>query len=122
MPEKESVSHWNHKIRDDRTRQTRKISSGLKQSTKNQKSKSLTATSTNNSVRLSASKKESPKTPTSSLLNTGDKVRHDTFGDGIIINTLAVNSDIQLTVAFDKGLGIKKLLDSIANLKKISSE
>ena len=122
MPGKESVSHRNQRTRDDHIRQTRKISSGLKQSTKKQKSKSPAATSTNNSVRLSAQKKESPKTPTSSILNTGDKVRHDTFGDGIIINTLAVNSDIQLTVAFDKGLGIKRLLDSIANLKKISPE
>ena len=49
--------------------------------------------------------------------STGDKVRHPTFGDGIVVSCEASGGDFQVTVAFD-GQGVKRLLLSFAQLDK----
>ena len=49
-----------------------------------------------------------------SCFKDGDRVRHEVFGDGLIV---ASQGDI-ITVAFSKA-GLKKLSASIANLEKI---
>ena len=49
-----------------------------------------------------------------SSFKDGDRVKHDMFGDGLII---ASQGDI-LTIAFSR-VGLKKLSASIAPLKKI---
>ena len=49
----------------------------------------------------------------------GDKVRHGQFGDGIVMSSDPTGDDLQITVAFKDGGGIKKLLQSLAKLKKI---
>ena len=47
--------------------------------------------------------------------NYGDKVEHDTYGIGVIIE---VNKSI-ITVAFNKNIGIKKLLKNHKSIKKV---
>lgn len=47
----------------------------------------------------------------------GDRVRHTTFGDGIILSTKNMGGDILYEIAFDK-VGTKKLMATYARLKK----
>jgi DNA helicase-2/ATP-dependent DNA helicase PcrA len=47
----------------------------------------------------------------------GDKVRHGTFGEGIVVSSQVRDDDEEVTVAFAK-MGIKKLLQSFANLQR----
>lgn len=47
----------------------------------------------------------------------GDKVRHGTFGTGIVVAIQAVGADYQVSVAFPE-VGIKKLMQSFANMVK----
>jgi DNA helicase-2/ATP-dependent DNA helicase PcrA len=49
----------------------------------------------------------------------GDKVRHETFGIGVVLNVQEVNDDLQLSVAFPNS-GVKKLLQSFAKLTKVN--
>ena len=50
----------------------------------------------------------------------GDKVHHVKFGDGTVVNTVATRGDHELTVAFGRGVGVKKLLGSLAPLERLS--
>lgn len=52
-------------------------------------------------------------------LNTGDKVMHKTFGEGIVTAVKPSGADMEVTVAFKDGYGIKRLLLSFAPLEKI---
>ena len=63
---------------------------------------------------------EPEEAPTTELLelSDGDRVRHGTFGDGVVVSRRAVNGDFELVVAFD-GAGVKKLLQSFARLEKM---
>ena len=54
------------------------------------------------------------------VFKTGDKVKHHSFGDGIVLNTESTANDVQVTVAFKEGTGVKKLLASFAKLEKTS--
>jgi len=49
---------------------------------------------------------------------TGDRVRHPNFGEGIVIESRIVESDEEVTVAFEEK-GIKRLLASFAKLEKL---
>ena len=49
----------------------------------------------------------------------GDKVKHSKFGDGIVMSSDPAGDDLQITVAFKDGGGIKKLLQSLAKLTKM---
>jgi len=51
----------------------------------------------------------------------GEKVRHKTFGEGVVVSSSGVGSDTQVTVAFS-GQGIKRLMPSFAPLEKIVEE
>lgn len=53
-----------------------------------------------------------------SIYRPGNKVKHEKFGLGIVLNTTGVGEDEQVTVAFD-GEGIKKLSVTYANLQKV---
>ncbi len=48
--------------------------------------------------------------------HAGDKVRHASFGEGIVVTSAERDGDEEVTVAFVKG-GIKKLLQSFAKLE-----
>ena len=49
--------------------------------------------------------------------SAGDRVRHTTFGDGIILSTKNMGGDVLYEIAFDK-VGTKKLMATYARLKK----
>ena len=50
---------------------------------------------------------------------TGDKVRHSSFGDGIVLNCVDSGQDVEVTVAFKGDQGVKRLLLSFALLEKV---
>jgi DNA helicase-2/ATP-dependent DNA helicase PcrA len=49
---------------------------------------------------------------------SGQRVKHATFGEGIVVESQMQGNDEELTVAFERA-GIKRLLVSFANLKKL---
>jgi len=51
-------------------------------------------------------------------LKAGDRVRHDQFGDGVVVSCQSVTDDTEVVVAF-KGQGVKNLLLSFARLEKM---
>ena len=53
------------------------------------------------------------------VISTGDKVRHATFGDGIVMSCKATSGGFEATVAFKEGHGVKRLLLSFAGLEKV---
>lgn len=73
-----------------------------------------------NRVRIDSEESNQDKTDSTAVLelNTGDRVRHIQFGEGVVVNSKKVKGDYEVTVAFS-GQGIKKLLLSLAKLEKI---
>ena len=59
-----------------------------------------------------------PATQSPPTYSTGDKVRHNTFGEGIVMSCEPSGADFEVTVAFKEGGGVKRLLLSLANLEK----
>jgi DNA helicase-2/ATP-dependent DNA helicase PcrA len=51
---------------------------------------------------------------------TGDRVRHELFGTGIVIESKRAGDDEQVTVAF-AGAGLKRLMASLAPMEKVES-
>jgi DNA helicase-2/ATP-dependent DNA helicase PcrA len=51
----------------------------------------------------------------------GDKVRHGTFGEGVVVSSTGTGGDTQVTVAF-AGQGVKRLMLSFAPLEKVVEE
>jgi len=52
-------------------------------------------------------------------LKAGDHIRHAQFGDGVVVSCQPVKDDKEVVVAFSSGVGVKKLLLSLAKLEKI---
>jgi DNA helicase-2/ATP-dependent DNA helicase PcrA len=52
-------------------------------------------------------------------LKEGDRVHHSKFGDGIVVSCSPARGDQEITVAFE-GVGVKRLLLSLAPLEKIT--
>ena len=52
-------------------------------------------------------------------LKAADKVRHPTFGEGMVVSCVSSGQDYEVTVAFDSGAGVKRLLLSYAHLEKV---
>ena len=52
-------------------------------------------------------------------VKTGDKVRHSSFGDGMVVSCVPSSQDYEVTVAFNEGAGVKRLLLSYAHLEKL---
>jgi DNA helicase-2/ATP-dependent DNA helicase PcrA len=52
-------------------------------------------------------------------LNTGDSVRHASFGQGVVTGIDVTISDTEVTIEFEGGVGVKRLLLSFAPLEKI---
>ena len=48
-------------------------------------------------------------------------MRHGTFGDGVVVSSSGLGSDMQVTVAF-AGQGVKRLMLSFAPLEKVVEE
>jgi len=51
-------------------------------------------------------------------LKAGDRVHHAQFGDGVVVNCRPLKDDTEVMVAFKRGVGVKRLLLSFANLEK----
>lgn len=60
-----------------------------------------------------------PASDAVAAVSTGDKVRHSTFGEGIVMSCEPSGADFEVTVAFADGGGVKRLLLSMAKLEKI---
>ncbi|MCL0087868.1 UvrD-helicase domain-containing protein [Dehalococcoidia bacterium] len=58
--------------------------------------------------------------PQTAELKAGDKVHHAKFGDGTVVNAVATRDDHEVTVAFGRGVGVKRLLGSLAPLERLS--
>ena len=52
-------------------------------------------------------------------LKAADKVRHPTFGEGMVVSCVPSGQDYEVTVAFEGGAGVKRLLLSYAHLEKL---
>ena len=50
----------------------------------------------------------------------GDRVKHDHFGEGVVVNAREQRGDTEVTVAFE-GQGIKRLMLNFAPLTKVSA-
>jgi DNA helicase-2/ATP-dependent DNA helicase PcrA len=62
---------------------------------------------------------ERPDIPTDAMFAAGDHVRHERFGEGVVVSCTVTPSDQEVTVAFKGGAGVKKLLLSYAPLEKV---
>ncbi len=49
----------------------------------------------------------------------GDRVYHAKFGEGVILECVPIPGDYEITVFFEGGAGVKKLLASLAPMRKI---
>ena len=58
--------------------------------------------------------------PARATLRVGDAVRHTAFGEGIVMACDVTSSDVEVTVEFAGGLGVKRLLLSFAPLEKLA--
>ena len=59
-----------------------------------------------------------PARRSQSEFSAGDKVRHEHFGEGIVVSSSGTGGDTQVTVAF-AGEGVKRLMLSFAPLEKM---
>jgi DNA helicase-2/ATP-dependent DNA helicase PcrA len=57
--------------------------------------------------------------PSDPAFAPGDHVRHEKFGEGLVVSCTLARDDQEVTVAFKGGVGVKKLLLSLANLRKV---
>jgi DNA helicase-2/ATP-dependent DNA helicase PcrA len=48
----------------------------------------------------------------------GDHVRHEAFGEGVVVSYQPTRTDAEVVVAFD-GTGVKKFLVSFAKIDKV---
>jgi DNA helicase-2/ATP-dependent DNA helicase PcrA len=62
-----------------------------------------------------------PSGPVDAPFNAGDKVSHDSFGQGIVVSCNPSGADFEVTVAFVGASGIKRLMHSFANLQRAES-
>lgn len=72
-------------------------------------------------VRAPGTEEAVPTAPTKAAFAAGDRVRHNKFGEGVVVNCAIKGSDQEVTVAFKGEAGIKKLLLSFAKLEMVST-
>ena len=70
------------------------------------------------SAKSSVSSYKKPVSADTPSFKAGDRVRHKTFGDGMVISAENIGSDVLMEIAFDK-VGTKKLMAKFARLTKI---
>ena len=58
-----------------------------------------------------------PVAPASPPFKSGERVRHPTFGDGMVVSCTPSSGDYEMAIAFANG-GVKRLLHSLARLEK----
>ncbi|MCH7552736.1 MAG: UvrD-helicase domain-containing protein, partial [Chloroflexi bacterium] len=60
-----------------------------------------------------------PSKPAAVEYRAGDRVRHGTFGEGVVVSCVPSRDDQQITVSFKGAVGIKRLLLSYAPLERL---
>ena len=58
------------------------------------------------------------KVPSEIRFKAGERVKHDQFGTGVVVNARPLGDDLRVTVAFSDA-GIKTLMSSMAHLERI---
>ncbi|MFQ6028438.1 MAG: ATP-dependent helicase, partial [Dehalococcoidia bacterium] len=61
----------------------------------------------------------SPSAPPRLIFQIGDLVRHQTFGEGVVMSCDPSAGDYEVTIEFSNGVGVKRLLLSYAPLEKV---
>ena len=51
-------------------------------------------------------------------IDKGDKIIHEAFGEGIVMEIKPTSHDVELTIVFKDGAGVKRFLGSLAPIKK----
>jgi DNA helicase-2/ATP-dependent DNA helicase PcrA len=64
---------------------------------------------------------ETSPQPAVQRFRTGDQVQHQAFGQGVVIESMLVDGDEQVTVAF-AGVGLKRLMASMAPMEKLEAD
>ncbi len=59
------------------------------------------------------------QSPNAERFAVGDRVRHNTFGDGLVVAAKAMGNDCLLEIAFDT-VGTKKVMAAFAKMKKLA--
>ena len=72
------------------------------------------------SIRNAALAAAAATPPARASLQVGDAVRHTAFGEGIVMARDVTASDVEVTVEFAGGVGVKRLLLSFAPLEKLA--
>ena len=67
---------------------------------------------------LLAKKNAKPVTKEPANYSTGDRVDHDKFGMGTVLNVKPMGNDALLEIAFDD-IGTKKIMSNFAQMKKV---
>ena len=67
------------------------------------------------SVKFKGSKKAYHFGTDEAIYNYGDKVEHDTYGIGVVIEV----TNTILTIAFSKDIGIKKILKNHKSIRRV---
>ena len=75
----------------------------------------------NRTPRPSSADGPRPKSPspTTAVYSAGDKVRHDAFGEGIVMSCEPSGDDFKVTVVFNEDHGVKRLLLAFAPMQKL---
>jgi DNA helicase-2/ATP-dependent DNA helicase PcrA len=73
-------------------------------------------------TRVPKPEEEPPSKGAKETFSAGDRVRHEKFGEGIVVSCEPSGADYQVVVAFQGEAGIKKLLLSFAPLERVVSE
>ncbi len=58
--------------------------------------------------------------PSSPAFKAGDRVRHPTFGEGVVVESRVAGGDEEVVVAF-QGYGVKRILAGFARLEKVGA-
>ena len=71
-------------------------------------------------TRPSSAEGPRPKAPSpaAAVYSAGDKVRHDAFGEGIVMSCEPAGDDFKVTVVFNEEHGVKRLLLAFAPMRK----
>ena len=70
------------------------------------------------SLQQQLAQKRQNQTKQSETFVAGDKVKHNIFGEGIVLNATSMAGDTLLEIAFETK-GTKKIMANFARLKKI---
>ncbi len=68
---------------------------------------------------VDAGREAAQETRAASAMKAGDKVRHDKFGEGMVVSCTPSGGDFEVTVAFKEGQGVKRLLLSFAPMHRL---